>query len=71
MKVGDLVVAKDSNWAPDPDLTSIKYLNECKEAGVVLKVLNDDSHRKQNNYEVYWAGIGKTSWHAKSELRLI
>ena len=71
MKVGDLVIPIDSTWAPDPDMTSIKYLNEHKGSGVILKVLSAGSHRKQNSYEIYWADTVTISWHTQCNLALL
>jgi len=71
MKIGDLVVARDNRRDPDLALTSIKYLNENKNAGVVLRILQDTGHTNQSSYEVYWPHDGVLTWHADAGLRVI
>ena len=71
MKVGDLVIPLDPEKALEPNTSSVKYLNEHKSAGVILKVLNGGSHRKQSSYEDYWAHTGMTSWHTLCSLTLL
>jgi hypothetical protein len=73
MKIGDLVAMKDSeSYDPEDVYRPIKlYMQEYPGSGVILRVLDGGSHRKQTSYEVYWPESGKTNWHVEHHLRLV